>query len=342
MKTFLLLQESDFGALTDRFNFDSLNGKTLFLTGGTGFFGKCLLDLITCLNKVDIKLSVSLLSRDPSRFLTNYPYYANLTWLKFTSGDIRNFNCPKDSFDLLIHAAADTTPSYQSDGWRIFDDLVLGVRHVLDCARATGVRRALLVSSGAVYGTQLPDCERVPESARWACDPLSPGSAYGEGKRAMELLGALATRDGGPACVMARCFAFVGPGLPLDGHFAIGNFIRDAQERPRIEIAGDGRAVRSYLYAADLAVWLLTLLLQGEPGTAYNVGSDQAIDITTLAYRVRDLLAPGKPILIKGQPDASPRSRYVPDISRARNELGLKVWTRLDDAILLSAGRYTP
>lgn len=338
VKFFSPPQKLNFSTFTSRFNFASLGGKTLFLTGGTGFFGRRLLALIAYLNTVDINLNIKLISRNPSRFLANYPSYTNVPWLTFISGDIRNFNWTKDSFDLLIHAAADTTPAYQSDGWRIFDDLVLGTRHVLDCASATGVRRALLVSSGAVYGPQPLDCERVPESAQWACDPLSPGSAYAEGKRAMELLGALATRDGGPACVMARCFAFVGPGLPLDGHFAIGNFIRDALERPRIEVAGDGRAVRSYLYVADLAVWLITLLLHGEPGTAYNVGSDQAIDISTLAHRVRDLLAPSKPILIQGQPDASPRSRYVPDISRAR-ALGLEPWTDLDAAILATAAR---
>lgn len=329
-------REASFDPLMGWFDFAPLIGKNLFLTGGTGFIGQWLLALVSCMNAADARLRVHVLSRDPERFLAGHPCYAAASWLTFTAGDIRDFAWPKGTFDLLIHAAADTTASYQADGWRIFDDLVFGTRHVLDCARAAGVRRALLVGSGAVYGPQPPDCERVPESARWACDPLAPGSAYAEGKRTMELLGALATRDGGPACVVARCFAFVGPGLPLDGHFAIGNFIRDALKRPYIEVAGDGRAVRSYLYAADLAIWLFTLLLRGESGTAYNVGSDQAIDVATLAYRVRDLLAPGKPVLIRGRPNPSPHSRYVPDIGRAR-ALGLRQWTDFDTAIFATA-----
>lgn len=327
---------ASFETVGSRFDARSLRDQRLFVTGGTGFFGVWLLALLGQLNNAGVRVPTTVLSRAPATFLERWPGFRNFSWLDFVAGDVRDFAWPKRRFDLLIHAAADTTPAYQADGWRIFDDLVLGTRHVLDFARGTGVRRALLVSSGAVYGSQPPDCGRAPESARWACDPLSPGSAYGEGKRAMELLGALATQDGGPACIIARCFAFVGPGLPLDGHFAIGNFIRDALERPCIEVAGDGRAVRSYLYVADLAVWLFTLLLHGEPGTAYNVGSDQAIDIATLAHRVRDLLALGKPILIRGQPDASPRSRYVPDISRAR-ALGLAPWTSLDTAILATA-----
>jgi len=134
--------------------------------------------------------------------------------------------------------------------------------------------------------------------------------------------------------VIARCFAFVGPDLPLNVHFAIGNFIRDALTADAITVSGDGTPLRTYLHQSDLAHWLLTLLVHGRPGQVYNVGSDEVISIAALAHLVRDILAPDKPVYILGQLDPSAaRNRYVPDIRKAQQELGLSVTVPLAEAI---------
>ncbi len=134
--------------------------------------------------------------------------------------------------------------------------------------------------------------------------------------------------------VIARCFAFVGRDLPLNVHFAIGNFIRDALSRDAIEVAGDGSPLRTYLDQDDLADWLLTLLRRGRPGEAYNVGSDEVVSIAALAHLVRDLLAPDKPVRILGQQqETQGRNRYIPDIRKAERELGLRVTIPLAEAI---------
>ena len=134
--------------------------------------------------------------------------------------------------------------------------------------------------------------------------------------------------------MIARPFAVVGPGLPLDAHFAIGNFIADAVAGREIVVGGDGRPLRSYLYAGDLAVWLVTLLVRGRSGRAYNVGSDRAIGIGELARLVRSVVPGSGKVSINGTPDPKAvRSRYVPSVDRARTELGLAAWTSLEDAI---------
>jgi len=126
----------------------------------------------------------------------------------------------------------------------------------------------------------------------------------------------------------------VGPDLPLNVHFAIGNFIRDALMADAITIGGDGTPLRTYLDQSDLAHWLFTLLEQGRPGEAYNVGSDEVISIADLAYLVRDILAPEKPVAILGRADPSAaRNRYVPNIRKAHQELGLNVTIPLAEAI---------
>ena len=134
--------------------------------------------------------------------------------------------------------------------------------------------------------------------------------------------------------VVARCFAFVGPDLPLNVHFAIGNFIRDALTADAITVSGDGTPLRTYLDQSDLAHWLFTLLEHGRPGQAYNVGSDEVISIAALAHLVRDILAPDKPVHILGQPNpGAARNRYVPDISKVSHQLGLGVTVSLAEAI---------
>ena len=130
----------------------------------------------------------------------------------------------------------------------------------------------------------------------------------------------------------------MGPDLPLDAHFAVGNFIRDALTADSITVAGDGTPLRTYLDQSDLAHWLFSLLFQGLSGEAYNVGSDKIISIADLAHLVRDVLAPEKSVKILGNPaPGTACNRYIPDISKAATRLGLCSLVRLEDSIRRSA-----
>jgi len=134
--------------------------------------------------------------------------------------------------------------------------------------------------------------------------------------------------------VIGRLFAFVGPHLPLRAGFAAGDFLADILRGGAIRIGGDGTTVRSYLYAADLAIWLWTLLLRGEGGRAYNVGSAHAVSIRELAQLMVSALAPGTAIEVEHRtvPGAA-GARYVPSVDRADRELGLRVNVALPDAL---------
>jgi len=156
---------------------------------------------------------------------------------------------------------------------------------------------------------------------------------YGEGKRAMEMLSACYADAHDIEIMTARCFAFIGYGLPK--HLAIGQLINDALYADEITVKGDGKPVRSYLYAADLAVWLLVILLRGKSSSAYNVGSDVAMSIASVAFRIKDALSLEKPVCIgnKNENIQAARISYVPDISHSLNELDVMVWTPLDEAI---------
>lgn len=310
----------------------------LFLTGGTGFFGKALLRNHLSLGK-SAASQFAVLSRNPEQFLAEYPEFCGHPSITFLKGDIQQRDTLPwcHSFTHVLHAATDSTIGPSLTPLQRYDQIVDGTRNILDLAVATGARRFLLTSSGAIYGPQPADLAAIPED--WpGSPPLAEAStAYGQAKRAAEHLCALVGEQHGLETVIARCFAFVGPDLPLNVHFAIGNFIRDALTADAITVSGDGTPLRTYLHQSDLAHWLLTLLEHGRPGQAYNVGSDEVISIADLAYLVRDILAPSKPVHIMGQHDpGAVRNRYVPDIRKAQQELDLSVSVRLADAIRLT------
>jgi dTDP-glucose 4,6-dehydratase len=333
------IADADFARLAAHIPVQKLTGRTVLITGATGFFGAWLLSLFDWLAcTTSAQVTVYAVSRNPVDFIKRHPCFSNVPWLNWITGDVRDFPFPHTHIDYIIHAATDSSAKAGEDPLHLLDVIVEGTKRVLQCATQGSASRILLVGSGAVYGAQHPNVSHTSESALTAPSPLDPVNAYAEGKRVMELLGAIYAHQNKAAVIVARCFAFVGGGLPLDGHFAIGNFIRDALEKDHITVRGGGTAVRSYLYAADLAVWLFKLLVCGENRKAYNVGSDHAWTIAELAHRVADVLSPRKPIIIEGMDSPNgAHNRYIPSIELARSQCGLDVWTDLDQAIALTS-----
>jgi dTDP-glucose 4,6-dehydratase len=222
----------------------------------------------------------------------------------------------------------------------MFETIVEGTRRVLEFTKDRGTPRLLLTSSGAVYGPQPPELTHIAEDYPGAPDPTTARSAYGEGKRAAETLCALyASAALHPT--IARCFAFVGPHLPLNAHFAAGNFIADALAGSTVHVQGDGTPYRSYMYASDLAVWLWTILLRGKALRPYNVGGESPVSVADLAHLVARSRQPAASVQIAQppQPGASAH-RYVPSTARARNELGLRETVDLERAIARSLAWY--
>jgi dTDP-glucose 4,6-dehydratase len=216
----------------------------------------------------------------------------------------------------------------------MLDTIIRGTQRSLAFAAASGAKRFLFVSSGAVYGKQPADMTHIPETYAGAPDPMDPNSAYGEGKRVGELLCSIAHKEHGLEITIARCFAFVGPHLPLDAHFAIGNFIRDALKGQPI-LVKNGSPYRSYLYAADLSVWLWTILFKGAACHPYNVGSDQEISIAQLAETVASVSGGATSPSISQPLNSSSfvPSRYVPLVERSQSELGLQTLIPLNQSI---------
>ena len=316
-----------------------LAGARIFMTGGTGFIGRWMLEaLADAEQRLSLGTRVTVLTRNPEAFAQKAPHLAAMPCFEFMAGDVLEPRADRGPYDYVIHAATDASADLnEHDPLRMFDTIVTGTRNALEFARAAKADRFFFLSSGAVYGAQPFDLHHVPEDYSGAPDLSTHRSAYGEGKRAAEMLCAIYRRQFEMDVINARIFALLGPLLSLDIHFAAGNFIRDAMAGRKVEVQGAGTAIRSYLYAADLTVWLWTMLLRAPANSTYNVGSEQGVSIAQLAERTAGLLGDGGFEILGNADQGWNPGRYVPSTSKIREELSVRETVSLDRSIVRTA-----
>jgi nucleoside-diphosphate-sugar epimerase len=310
--------------------------KKLFITGGTGFFGSWLLETLLWANReLELNLEITCLTRNPEAFHNKAPHLAQNPALLLLTGDVRNFVFPNQRYDYLIHGATEASAKLNQEHPNLMlDTIIQGTRHVLDFASYAQTQKLLLLSSGAIYGQQPAGLSHLREDYAGSIDIMNPLSAHAVGKHTAEHMCVLHATCHPLQIKIARCFAFVGPYLPLTRHFAVGNFIRDAMAGEPIVVQGDGTPYRTYQYAADLVIWLLKILCYGDSCVPYNVGADEPVSIAELARLVASCVTPHVPVTIKQTPDQTkPALRYVPDVQRARQQFDLHTGIPLAEAI---------
>ena len=297
-------------------DFTFYRNKKIFVTGGTGFFGKWLLESFIFLNNNHaLNVTLTILSRSPEIFAKDYPHLANHDHFTFIQGDVRDLSDINTRYDLIIHAATDASSELNKSEPELMRSTIMdGAQAICDLAKRVNCHRILYTSSGAAYGPQPDNMTNMSET--FVNNPLfNHNDAYASAKLESEQYFQKHT-----SCevMIARCFAFAGPYLPLCGNYAFGNFIQDEMNHRDIVIKGDGSAIRSYLYAADLVVWLLRILSSGVDRDIYNVGSNHAISIKELAKKISS-----DTIKVMGKSEQN-KNVYLPSVEKALSELGLQ------------------
>jgi dTDP-glucose 4,6-dehydratase len=315
---------------------EPLRNARIFITGGTGFLGCWLLASLLKANDVHcLNATAVILTRDPASFQKKHPELNCPKSVVLHCGDITNFHFPEGKFTHMIHAASDLSQSNQPDPAGLIESTLRGCRRVMEFASAKSIKSVLYTSSGAVYGPMKPGRGPLTEDAPVTALPLKASSAYAEAKRLGEMMCVLDAESHGISVKIARGFAFIGPYLPLESHLAAASFMRSALRDEDIVIQGHGKTIRSYLYGADLAQWLWTILLHGQHAHPYNVGSDRPISIQSLAEAIIATCGSKSRLhILKCMRHNEEPEVYLPDIRRARNELKLDIFTKFDDAIL--------
>lgn len=328
--------EDDFAFLRDR---------RFFVTGGTGFVGRWLLEALSHANdRLALGVRITLLTRDPERFARAAPHLSGRDDLDIVQGDI----CDREvlrhvgRFDGIIHAATPSSALLNRERpLLMLDTIVEGGKNALEIASRNPGMPFVFTSSGAVYGKQPPGVARIAEDYLGAPDVLAPENAYHEGKRIGELLCAIAALHNGVDVKIARLFAFIGPFLPLDRHFAAGNFIRDALMSRDINVHGDGATVRSYLYASEMIIALLAVIARGKTCFAYNIGSEETVTVGQLARLISASCEPAPKVVFQGLPESyRTADRYVPNTERIARELNFHVAIDLQRAVQRTLNFY--
>lgn len=311
--------------------------SSFFLTGASGLFGAWILNFLrwSCSRKYACP-SVTVLSRNELEF-SGLPFYA-------LRGDVRDLSIKNFCVDFTLHMAAPSASETFSGTGDLhkFRTLADGTENVLRYASKNTRKRVLVLSSGSIFGAKHQhEFFPISENEQTAPDPSAPNQGLSVGKRVVEFL----TRDfsdkGLIDASIARCFTFLGPGLPTELHYAAGNFVSQALFNREIIIKSDGSAVRSFMYLGDLVCWLMTILISGKNCETYNVGSNEKISILDFAHSIKTTL--GSEAQITLQPENSvrignpPHPFYVPCTAKAREELGLRHYTNLQNGILLYA-----
>ena len=323
---------------------ESFRGKSILVTGGTGFFGKWLLESFIFVNKkLALNAKLTTLTRNPEAFLMEYPFYKEYTnTVQFVKGDILTYDFNLDEkFQFIIHAATAASESLnKSNPLLMMDTITIGTRRVLDFAITQPIEGFLFVSSGAIYGKQPWNQSHINEHDSFNININNSTSAYAEGKRIAELYCSTYFEKYNLPIKITRCFAFVGPYLPLDTHFAIGNFINNVINNEDIVIKGDGSTIRSYMYASDLVISLWSILVKGCDNEIYNIGSDNSISIKKLAETIMRISNKNQHIKILNRESCSKTPNiYVPNIKSLQE---FKKWNliSLENSILKTIKFY--
>jgi nucleoside-diphosphate-sugar epimerase len=309
---------------------------SLLIIGGSGFFGKSILDAYQrgLLNLWEIN-SIIVLARNAEKLKKTHSNLIDPT-IKLIDDDIGKCECLPEA-DYVIHAAASTDATSYLE--RPLDEKLNILSGSLNYCRLAKIyhknSKILFVSSGAVYGLQPSDIPSIPESYSLSTDvdqlPANKRD-YAAAKRDSEQAFIKLGNDGLQVSV-ARCFAFVGPYLPLDKHFAIGNFIGDGLAKRDILVKAKNLVYRSYMYSDDLVNWLMNILISSNTSCPiYNVGSSEEISIIELAECVAKIF---EVEAVYETPHKNQNlDRYIPDISKARNDLCLEIKTQVEEAII--------
>ncbi len=303
----------------------------VLVTGGTGFVGRALMQRVLA-KSVDGEFVF--VGRTSSTRLTSGASSTGPGWNVLEPSNI------EPTFDVVIHAATPASAMLNSeDPLQMIEIVYRGTLNALEFALAhTKLPRFLLLSTGGIYGEMPPGTVNFREDYMGAIRTTNSKSAYAESKRLSEVLLACFAEKYGLSGHIMRLFAFSGPSLPLDRHFAVGNFVRDAVGSSLIQVRSDGTSVRSYLDERDLADWILAAIYRRNINEISHVGSERAISIGELAHLVasRTETITGSPCNVKILGKSSPVdgvARYVPNTARTRECLGVKETISLEQSI---------
>lgn len=310
----------------------ALSGKTLLVTGASGFLGGSLVQTAIACNDLlegGEPVRVVAVVRDEERARMRLGEAGHDRAIEFIVQDVNRPLPESVRFDYAVHAASPATPrAFGADPVGTMLPNLLGTKNVMEAAERTRASSVLFLSTSEIYG-RLP-AESIPtrETDLGIVDPTDLRSCYAESKRAGETLCVAWHERGGVPVKIARPFHIYGPGMSLGDGRIFSDLVANVVQGGPLVLRSDGSAVRSYCYVRDATAAFFTILLHGTSPNAYNVGDPASeVSVLELAQLLVDMF-PERKLTIQHETRAaddtyipSPTSRSSPHVARLQ-ELG--------------------
>lgn len=326
-----ILPEIDLYDVSQRVNLlkNEYENAEILVYGGTGFIGTWITECLIFANiELNLNLKVRVVTRNLKRAQNNFKKYDGkvLTFIEhdFSKSEL-DYTFPSD---FIFHAATPTRISTgSSNSKEILETARNAAKHAASVkSNKFQIPKVLHLSSGAIYGAQ-----SFSMKARLESDPpVISENAYVKSKLTIDSLFQTAYLEGKITYQSPRLFAFAGPLLQLDAHFAVGNFLRDGLAKQPIRINGNPQTTRSYMYPADLVSSLLTIVTY-EKYENFNVGSDVPFSMLEIANLIAEITGNSK-VVVSGK-DLAP-TNYVPSISNLRKIIPDFEFISLENSII--------
>ncbi len=301
-----------------------LSNKKILITGGTGFVGTWILKSLLTFSKASTKApQIFVLSRNPEKYLISHPEFRHAKNFDFIQGDLLTFTYD-EKIDFFIHGAAlvpqNLNTHFNND--QIRESIIQGTRNALQVAKKSLAEVFLMLSSGAVYSPKLgsgftekdPTCSvQTKETGSYQLSKVIAENLLFDDQDSKSMVKQI-----------ARLFTFTGPYFPLDGNYAITEFIKSAIMTKEIHIKGHPNSVRSYMYGTDLVIWLWNMILSNENRALYNIGSAVPLTIGNLARMVSSS-CPGTDVFIDSTAYERAITSYYPDTKSIENNLNVSI-----------------
>ncbi len=308
----------------------------LAVTGGTGFLGTWIAEMVAALNdQYQLGITLDLYARNIHEWMQNYPHLAGRAEFRLHTQDVRSsFEFAKNTRYVIHAAGIPNNRVHASDPLRVHQTTISGMNNVLDAAsQLDGLRRLINVSSCLVAGVpQQPGA--LNETASFPIPAGQLHAVYVDAKRAAETLATIYRSQFRLPISTVRPFTLAGPYQELDRPWAINNFLHDALNGNDIRIHGDGTARRSYLYGSDAAWWTLAALIHGADGEVYNLGSAVPVSHSELVNLIGKRVAP-PPRIILNTLSVKPMQQddLFPDCSKSEKHLHVRQTCSLEQTI---------
>jgi dTDP-glucose 4,6-dehydratase len=337
------LEDLDYIKNYESIEWEKLRDKKIFITGASGFFGIWIVNTLVYVNSsLKLNLKLILLSRDLKKLRKKLSPIKD-KFISMIEGDINDVNIIFPDCNFIIHAAASSDSiNYTLHRKEMLDTLISGSLNLFEFySKKQKKIKILNISSGGFYGDLSYNQKPIEEDENISnLNIYNESGLYSVGKIVSELYANIFSSSEHIQIINARCFAFVGPYLPLDKHFAIGNFINDVLQNKKISLSGDGSPIRSYLYMSDLVVALIILLTKGKSGESYNVGSDQPISILNLAKLINKISSNNNDVSASEVNNTSSSANYyLPNINKIKS-LGFDKFCSLELSVKKTLNFY--